>query len=237
VTQELDGRVGYPAEDDWYDEWPRLAGVLGDALHECYADADTAELEEALDDALDSMSAAEALNFTSALKQIERASSQVLADPTVRGLASTGLPLAGSALGTVVGGPLGTRIGGGLGQAAAKGLVGARSTPSSPAASANGSAAALQAMVLNQLGPIQDALLRVALGEHGQQVVNGIPVAKVMNMLSSVYGQAAADADELRYLDGDGADGEGFEDDDSDDGHRWLYTALMDTANDELDRP
>jgi len=233
VTRTLDGLIGHPPEDDWYEERPRVAGVLGDALHERYAGADPEELEEALDNVLDSMSAAEALNFTNALKQIERASGQLLASPAAGRIAGTALPLAGTALGTVIGGPAGTAIGSGLGQAAAKALAGAGPARPSPAASASGSTAAVQAMILNQLGPVQEALLRVALGEHGQPAVNGLPVAKIMSMLSSVYGRAAEDADELRYLSrADAADGEGLEDGGDD---RWLYTALMDAANDEWD--
>ncbi|HEY3260140.1 MAG TPA: hypothetical protein VGJ95_07700 [Pseudonocardiaceae bacterium] len=237
MTRTLDGLIGHPSEDDWDEEWPRLAGVLGDALHERYAGADPEELAEALDNVLDSMSAAEAASFTNALKQIERASGRLLADPAVGRIAGTALPLGGSALGTVIGGPAGTAIGSGLGQAAAKALAGAKPARPSGAASASGSAAAVQAMILSELGPIKDALLRVALGEHGQQAVNGIPVAKIMELMRSVYERAAADADELRYLArAEPADGEGLEDDSEDGGdQRWLYTALMDAANDEWD--
>ena len=57
-----------------------------------------------------------------------------------------------------------------------------------------------------------------------------------MNMLSSIFGQAAADADELAYLDGDRVDGgdaeEAFAEPAIGTG-RSLYTALMDTENEE----
>lgn len=41
----------------------------------------------------------------------------------------------------------------------------------------------------------------LAMGEHGRKSVNRVPVAALMSMLSSVCGKAAADADELMYLD------------------------------------
>lgn len=235
MARTLDGFGWYPPEEDWFDEPSSLSAVLGDALHDCYADAEPEELEEALDNVMDAMSAAEALSVTSALKQIGRASGQVLGDPAVARIAGTALPMGGSALGTVIGGPAGTAIGGGLGQAAAKALAGPARALSSPAAAAGGSAAAVQAMVLQELGPVREALLRLALGEHGQRSVNGIPVAQLMRTLSSVFGQAAADADELNYLDGDGDDMEAIDSDGAFDGDRWLYTALVDAANEELE--
>jgi len=102
---------------------------------------------------------------------------------------------------------------------------------------AGGSAAAAQGLVLSQRPDVLQALLSLAMGQQGQKSVNGVPVAGVMNMLSSVFGQAAADADELLYLDGE--DGESADSEDlvgitalpSD---RTLYTALLDADNYEL---
>ena len=54
--------------------------------------------------------------------------------------------------------------------------------------------------------------------------------------LSSIFGQAAADADELAYLDSVGAGGEDSEEAYADPAigtGRSLYTALMDTENEE----
>jgi hypothetical protein len=65
---------------------------------------------------------------------------------------------------------------------------------------ANGSAAAAQGLVLTQQPDVLKSLLALSLGQHGKNDVNGVPVAQVMNMLASVFGQAAADADELMYL-------------------------------------
>lgn len=104
-----------------------------------------------------------------------------------------------------------------------------------------GSAAAAQGLVLTQQPDVLKALLALSLGQHGARQVGGVPVASVLNLLSSVFGQAAADADELAYLDGEGLDeglfGESFggEHPEPDLGTgRTLYTALMDTENEEL---
>ena len=86
--------------------------------------------------------------------------------------------------------------------------------PPAPAAVspvAGGSAAAAQALVLTQQPEVLRALLATSLGQQGRQQVSGIPVAQLMALLSQVFGQAAADADELMYLDQDavGAESEG----------------------------
>src|SRR5439155_24709857 len=155
------------------------------------------------------------------------------------------LPLAATALGTVIGGPAGTAIGSTLGKAAAQSLVGPapappRQAPAQPgqAAAASGSTAAAQGLILTQQPDVLKGLLALAMGQHGQKTVNGMPVTSIMNLLSSVFGQAAADADELLYLDGDGLDdaegddGEGFGGAYGD--SRSLYTSLMDADSYEL---
>jgi hypothetical protein len=90
---------------------------------------------------------------------------------------------------------------------------------------AGGSAAAAQGLVLTQRPEVLQALLALAMGQHGKRQVDGIPVPAIMNMLSSVFGQAAADADELTYLAPDD-DGEGESVAAPHD--RSLYTALLD---------
>jgi len=226
-------------DNDWYSDWygdePDLAGVLWEALDDRYADADADAVEDALDDVLDSMSPAEAFGFTKALKQIERAASQGLSNPAIAKLAGAVLPTGAAALGTVIGGPAGTALGGKLGNVAAQTL--GRQAPGRPgqAASAGGSAAATQALIATQQKPVLDALLRLHIGEHGKKDVNGVPVARIMSMLSSVFGEAAADADELMYLDGEGAVG-------ADDAHhadgygerRSLYTTVLGAENHDL---
>jgi hypothetical protein len=102
-----------------------------------------------------------------------------------------------------------------------------------PAASA-GSSAAAQAAVLSQNPQVIQGLIAAALGQHGRRQVGGIPVAQLLGMLSQVYGQAAADADELLYLNGMGEDGETVEDALLFDSDQALYTALVDADNIEL---
>lgn len=240
----------------WWDEAldvgaAELADTLRYALHEDYDDADDESLDEALGDMLESMSAAEAVNFTQALKQIRRTAGSVAADPTLRSLAGTAAPVAAGALGSLIGGPAGGAVASNLGTAAARALTGPRHnglggagfpTRSPAPATAGGSAAAAQGLVLTQQPDVLSSLLALSLGQHGARSVNGVPVATVMNMLSSIFGQAAADADELMYLDGTAA-AEGFSDaedlgyptvaDDLPTG-RELYTALLDADNYEL---
>jgi hypothetical protein len=77
-------------------------------------------------------------------------------------------------------------------------------TPSAPGPSspvAGGSAAAAQGLVLTQQPEVLRALLAAALGQHGRKQVSGIPVGQLLALLSQVFAQAAADADELMYLD------------------------------------
>ncbi|WP_116948897.1 hypothetical protein [Jiangella endophytica] len=102
--------------------------------------------------------------------------------------------------------------------------------PPEPAA-AGGSPAAAQAAYLSQHPTVAKGLLALALGRHGRTTVDGVPVAALMSLLSSVFGRAAADADELMYLGGNG---------DAEEATGWsggdeaLYTALVDADNAEL---
>jgi hypothetical protein len=240
-------------EPDWIDE-ADLADVLRESLDDSYADADPEEMDEALANVLESMSPAEAFNFTKALSQIQRGAGQVVSDPAFGQIAGNVLPVAGGALGTVIGGPAGTSIGSSLGTAAAKAIPGRgpRTVPTTPGPRAamstfpavgtppvaGGSAAAAQGIVLTQQPEVLKALLALAMGQHGQKTVSGVPVASIMNMLSSVFGQAATDADELMYLDQEAA--EGLHDGDTSileaESHddRSIYTTLVDADNAEL---
>jgi hypothetical protein len=65
---------------------------------------------------------------------------------------------------------------------------------------AGGSAAAAQALVLTQQPDVLRGLLAAALGRPGRLQVDGTPVAQLLALLSQILGQAAADADELMYL-------------------------------------
>jgi hypothetical protein len=225
-----DRRWGNVDVEEWLAEPAELADVLRDALSDEYAYASPDEMDDALDNVLGAMSPAEAFNFGKALRQLESGARKALSDPVVAQIAQTALPVAAGALGTAIGGPAGTAIGSNLGALAAKALPGApKPVPQAPAA-AGGSAAAAQGLVLTQQPDVLQALLSLAMGQLGQQKVNGVPVGQVMNMLSSVFGQAAADADELMYR-GDDEDGE---ESPSDPSGRALYSVLLDAENDDL---
>jgi hypothetical protein len=244
-----------------------LGPVLREVMRDDYAGADDEAYDDALEAVLDAMSTAEAFSFQKALRQIQSGAGRVLANPVVGQIAGTALPAGAGALGTLIGGPAGTALGSRLGTLAAGALAPAGQPPKAPAGQpprapagqpprapagqapaapagtapvpqvAGGSAAAAQAAVLTQQPDVLKALLALAMGQHGAQQVGGVPVAAVMNMLSSVFGQAAADADELAYLDGDGIDGGDAEEAYAEPAigtGRSLYTALMDLENEEF---
>lgn len=147
---------GWPSDDwpahDWdadesVDDWPSDEGV--DSIDEAvtgfrlvlsdeYADATDAELADALEQVMDSMSPAETLNFGNGLSQIARSAGSALTSPGVAAIARTAIPIAGGALGTVIGGPVGTALGGQLGAIAANALPASR--PAVQSVSAGGSA-------------------------------------------------------------------------------------------------
>jgi hypothetical protein len=238
----IDVDESYDALEEWSDDSLLFSDVLRDALRDEYFDASPADMEDALGNVFDSMSPAESFNFAKALKQIESGAQQAFSDPVVGQVVRTALPIAGGVVGTVIGGPAGTAVGSRLGQAAVSALPGATAArPAAPTPTAavspvaGGSTAAAQGLVLTQQPDVLKALLALAMGQHGQSSVNGVPVAHVMNMLSSVFGQAAADADELLYLDGEDWDesAEGLRDTNGE-SDRALYTELLDAENAEL---
>ena len=232
--------------NDEYDDWSDTDGmdegffadVLAEVMSDDYADSDPEEFGDALAGVLESLSPAEAFGLTKAIDQIGRGASRIASDPAFAQVAAGALPAAGGALGTVVGGPgMGTAVGAKLGAVAVKSLPKARTRQTHPAGprphAAGGSSAAAQGLVLTQHPDVLKGLLALAMGEHGQKSVNGVPVAALLGMLSSVVGKAAADADELMYIDTP-VDAEAVpigswaEDDES------LYTALVDADNAEL---
>jgi hypothetical protein len=91
------------------------------------------------------------------------------------------------------------------------------------------------AMLLGQAG--LPGTLAAALGPEGRTAVNGIPVATLMRTLSSLYGQAAADADELMFLrqgEAGGLDGEDAWEADTPWSDQSVYAALIDAENDDI---
>jgi hypothetical protein len=89
--------------------------------------------------------------------------------------------------------------------------------------------------VLTQQPDVLKSLLPLAMGQHGKKSVNGIPVPAIMGMLSSVFQQAAADADELVYVAGEDRDSisEALSDWPAGSG-RSLYPVFIDAENYEL---
>jgi hypothetical protein len=243
-----------------------LADVLRSTLRKEYADASDEEMADALENVLDSMSAAEAFNVGSALRQIGNSAGKLASDPTFAQIVRTAAPAAGGMLGTFIGGPLGTAVGTQLGNLAVKALPPApggpppsppaTAPPTPPAAPppavpsalavsaavasaeppsggpaaaalsvparqlgepaappvtapapsggaspvAGGSAAAARALVLAQQGDMLRGLIATAFGQPGRREISGVPVAQLLTLFSQVVGQAAADADELAYL-------------------------------------
>ena len=178
-------------------------GDLGEALREAlgdeYADAPSEGIEEALYNVMDSLTPGESFSLAKALGAVR--------DPTFMQIAGSALPLAGGAVGTALGGPgVGTALGSTLGKAAATALPRDNKARSAAAAvsrlkpSATGELpAAAKGLVAMNNAAVQKAALAAALGPQGQAAVNGIPVGAVMNMLSTIFGQAAAEADEVLY--------------------------------------
>jgi hypothetical protein len=296
-VRRLDNSRSYPAvgallgETAWAEALsPQdLADVLRSSLREAYADASDAEMGDALENVLDSMSAAEAFNFGSALSQIGKSATKLASDPTFAQIVRTAAPIAGGALGTLIGGPVGTALGSKLGNLAAQALPAPPAAPSPPApvpaappappppaapalappapvvpaalpaapvpgaaamsppeippppaatagparalTVAGGSAAAAQSLVLTQQPEVLRSLLATALGQQGRQQVSGVPVAQVLTLFSQVLGQAAADADELMYLEQQPDAVEGLAEDIPSASVRSLYTDLLGADN------
>jgi hypothetical protein len=286
-----------PAEAGWTEDpgtW-ELTEALRSAMRDAYADASDVEMADALENVLDAMSPAEAVNFGNALNQIGQGAKRLAADPAFIQVVSTAAPIAGGALGTVIGGPLGTALGAQLGTVAANALLpGAAKTapPDSPAAAApgptptvpaptappaaavqpaapapgsaappaevpasapapastpagtapgvtpssvaGGSTAAAQGLVLTQQRDVLRSLLATALGPHGCKRVSGVPVPQVLALLSQVIAQAAADADELMYLEQQPDASESAVEDEPLGTVRSLYADLMSADNLEL---
>jgi hypothetical protein len=253
LRSRLDDLDYWTEADTWAESGtePGLGQVLREVMCDDYVGADDEAYDDALGAVLDAMSTAEAFSFQKALQQIQSGAGRVLANPLVGQVTRTALPAGAGALGSLIGGPAGTALGSRLGTLAAGALAPAGQPPKAPAGQplaapagsapmppvAGGSAAAAQAAVVTQQPDVLKALVALAMGQHGAQQIGGMPVATVMNMLSSIFGQAAADADELAYLDGDGIDGgdaeEAYAEPEIGTG-RSLYTALMDIENEEL---
>ncbi len=113
-------------------ELDNMTTALRWTLHEGCGEADDAQLGVALSRMFDAMTPAESFDFGSALNQMGRGLNRALSDPTVAAVARTALPIAGAALGTVIGGPVGTALGSQLGTLAAGALPGHPARPGVP---------------------------------------------------------------------------------------------------------
>lgn len=246
-------------DDGAYGDILGLSEVLRRVLCDELRSASPEELDNAVAEVMDTMSAAEAFNFAKALQQIGRSASQVLANPAVRSVLRTAVPLVTGAVGTFFGGPLGAKVGSELGSTLVKGLPNASlprsatsprpatplvapgrsaaggtftASPASPVA--GGSAAAAQGLVLTQHPDVLQALLSLALGQVGKPSINGAPVPQIMTMLSDVFGRAAAHADELMYMHPEAYAGEDMGDEIRAPDSHALYVTLMDADSYEL---
>jgi hypothetical protein len=255
--------VRYLDEGDFYPDAADLTDALRSALNEDYAEASDEEVGDALANVLDSMSAAEAFNFASALNRIGKGAGQLVSDPAFAAVAQTALPILGSAAGSMIAGPAGTALGAKFGSMAASALptrgpaapvpvpaaapvppspvpapaAAAPAAPAPPAPAspvAGGSAAAAKGLVLTQQPEVLRSLLAAALGEHGRQMVSGVSVPQVLGMLSQVFGEAAADADELMYLEQDPDAADSALEEASADAIDSLYADLLGADNLEL---
>src|SRR4029450_5231247 len=101
--RRLEHRGTYPAVGDlptetrWTQDFrtSELADALRSAMRNEHADASEQEMQEALENVLETMSPAEAFDFGSALSRIGKGANQVLTDPTFNSVARTALPPAG----------------------------------------------------------------------------------------------------------------------------------------------
>jgi len=210
MPEEDDSDLGEVSDEelDMFEDYLDLADALREGLSEEYADWPAEELEESLANVMDSLTPAESFHFAKALGQIGTSANQALADPRFRQIAGTALPLAGGVAGTALGGPVvGTAIGTAVGGAAASALPGggvpgsttAAAPGFKPSAAGAGPPAAAQGLLLMNNPAVQKAALAAAFGPHGQTQVNGVPVGAVMHALSTIFGEAAAEADEISY--------------------------------------
>ena len=199
------------------DEWEESledAETLREVLHEDYADSPSEEMEEALENILNSISLEEGWNIKKILRDVRK-------NKTVGQVLQQGLPLAGATVGTIYGGPLGTALGGAAGNYAAQAFtVKPKGTkrPSGPknitrpSSSAvhpkktspnGGSTAAAKLLQLTQNPDVLKSLLALSLGKHGKQEIKtdksgkNVKVGAVMNLLSTLLSEAVDDADEL----------------------------------------
>jgi len=169
------------------------------------------ELDDSLNDVLDTMSPEEEFNFGKVLGEVGKGGKKFLQSKELGDIGRTVLPAAGSVVGTIYGGPAGTAIGGKLGQAAGQTLfktpqgkkVMAQPSGQVQAPAQGGSAPAAQLLQLTQNPAVLNALGSMAMGSLGTNSVpignsgQSLSVGSIINMLGELTKQLSADADEL----------------------------------------
>jgi hypothetical protein len=178
-------------ERDMFDDSAELAEVLREALHPDDRDMPPEELQEALSNILETMTPAEAINFTDFLK----AGKNVLKDPTL-------VPAAG----LLIGGPAGGKVA----QMAQQAFSGGGKPSSAPppvqtatASPTGGPSAAVQIATLFENKNFKDALMALALRDLGKQSIqigkNGPSASggEFMQLLHTLAGKAVMEAEEL----------------------------------------
>ncbi len=199
------------------DEWEESledAETLREVLHEDYADSPSEEMEEALENILNSISLEEGWNIKKILRDIRK-------NKTVGQVLQQGLPAAAGVVGGIYGGPMGSALAAGAAQKATQAFAiepkGTKrpsrpkkiTRPSAPVvllkktSPKGGSTAAAKLLQLTQDPNVLKSILALSLGEHGKQEIkldkNGknIKVGAVINLLSTLLAEAVDDADEL----------------------------------------
>jgi hypothetical protein len=179
-----------------------LGEVLRGLLSDDYADALPEELDEALSNIFDSMTLAEGFNLGSAFKSLGTGASQLLAEPTFGQIVRTAAPVVAGA----AGGPLASAAASSLltqvplGTAAAKALPTAgKGVPSPASPVAGGSLPATRALMLMHDPNVLTKMAELALGQVARKSGGPVDAGSMMTALSTLFSQAAEDADALLY--------------------------------------
>jgi hypothetical protein len=107
--------------------------------------------------------------------------------------------------------------------------------PPPPSSVAGGSPSASAAMLAAHAPLAAQATLATAMGQYGARSVGGVPTADLMRMMAALYGQAAADADEIAYLDSTVGNGQSYAGARGFRSPRALYAAMTDAENEALE--
>lgn len=194
-----------------------LSNVLGDGIIE---EATPEDVESWLGEAMSQLTPLERESVGNALRDLGRWARNQSA---IRDIAGKALPTVGTIVGTAYGGPVGAAVGGQLGQIAGQAVAGRKPSTEPPSmppteptqptgaapggATVSGSQAAGQLAHLIQNPAFLTSLLALAMGRHGRASVpvgergTEVPHGAFMNLLSSLAGRAAQEAEMLSMPD------------------------------------